>query len=503
MRQANFAISILGLALWGQILGLLLATAAQAEEDYVSPSAALAKFDLKKPEQRRFAEGWKLYVQGSWDRAEASFKAGLKSFPKYYLFEYGLACVNYRKGKYEAALDQIDEAIVRNPKFGPAMRMKGCILSARGNYPEAVEEFNIVIFFAPATDIEDYRLRGMAYLESGQLQKAKADLAAGRKLNPNDRSMHVLSAAIACEEARYQDALKDCAVALEKNKDDAQVYALRSRVYAELFDFAGARKDLAAAGDLTKRSWQYEFRQLSDLEYDHVNAESEPGRLWLLACGAPLALQNNEGLCSLSGVVRNKENIDSEAKMLKEMWGISSREELIDTVRGLRNGGHNALWLSDWNIYKSENRDGAYRKAQAALKGQARERAELVARYGYQFGERGILGWELGRTISLCRWGYRLGFLSKREAFSMMVEPARLIQQNYGSWKQYLDEYYVGRRFWNAEVYLDEKNSVERKLRHQFMDAQSPFNKLSWTAYLDQKAIEEAADKPEIPPKEN
>jgi len=48
-----------------------------------------------------------------------------------------------------------------------------------------------------------------------------------------------------------------------------------------------------------------------------------------------------------------------------------------------------------------------------------------------------IKAWDLGRSISLCRWGYNVGFITEDEAWARIFRIARIIQPLYRSWEGY------------------------------------------------------------------
>jgi hypothetical protein len=64
-------------------------------------------------------------------------------------------------------------------------------------------------------------------------------------------------------------------------------------------------------------------------------------------------------------------------------------------------------------------------------------------------------GWDLVRSITLCRWGYQAGFLTEEQAWDEIMPAARTLQHMFSSWRE-LGRSYLGRRdLWSRDVNLD------------------------------------------------
>jgi Protein of unknown function (DUF1266) len=99
-------------------------------------------------------------------------------------------------------------------------------------------------------------------------------------------------------------------------------------------------------------------------------------------------------------------------------------------------------------------------------------------------GEKGILAWDLVRYISICRWGYRVGYLSEAEAWDRIMPAARRLQMTFASWQDLQSDFLIGREYWSsplAETHQEEFRAIyERFLR----DPVSPWNLNPWTIDL-------------------
>lgn len=75
----------------------------------------------------------------------------------------------------------------------------------------------------------------------------------------------------------------------------------------------------------------------------------------------------------------------------------------------------------------------------------------MVQRYHERLGKKSLLGWDYSRYISLCRWRYPVGYLSREEAWDHIMPVARTLQNTFDSWQQLGENYLIGREFWSLE----------------------------------------------------
>lgn len=465
-----------------------------------------------------------LLKENDFKPAERLLKATLKQRPNSALLNFSLANLYYRDGEDELALPVIKHTLTlttKAPKSPPqatpsphitsdiafnaklaneSFKLLATIASSNEEPKIAIAALNKLIQNQNSNDIELYRLRGFAHLENNELDAVKADIAAIEKLDKNSKFIPFLEGEIALDEGRNQDAITKLTLALGQGPNDPQVYSERSLAYRRLFNFDKAKLDLRNAEDTGHFDLTASFRNLDDYEYDFQNAEKLPARRWLLACAGPLSMQNDDGFMSLSGVAITKENVERKRKSLTEWWGIHNREELLAMILKHSLDGHNASWQSMANSKEDLLLNPAVIKTFPQLAEEIqtiRDRRKVVNENSTTVGNRGILAWDLGRNICLCRWGYRLGFLTKEEAYAIMLTQGMRIQQTYGSWKQYIDEYYIGRKFWDLEQFKEHEAENNRNTRRALMDPASPWCTVPWDTPLSIAAISqpESAEK--------
>jgi hypothetical protein len=99
------------------------------------------------------------------------------------------------------------------------------------------------------------------------------------------------------------------------------------------------------------------------------------------------------------------------AGVLSRWWGVNSRDDLLKELKWLQFQGHRAEFdaLGRYVMGMSEVQLDA---AIATLKigPEERHRLEIVSQNYKALGAKSILAWDLIRFVSLCRWGYLVGY---------------------------------------------------------------------------------------------
>ena len=182
-------------------------------------------------------------------------------------------------------------------------------------------------------------------------------------------------------------------------------------------------------------------------------AELTKEQLWAISLTGFMTERNGSSRNTLNADEINEENIKKWLDILKRDWDINNREELLITLETMENSGHASALeniqqivaeimnlkqtfsiFDIYNNYRVNQRQYNYLK--------------FTALNWDSFKNRTILAWDLGRNISLCRWGYEVGFLTEEEAWEKIMYYAEKIQSLYNSWDEYGYDYYMGRIFW-------------------------------------------------------
>ena len=90
-----------------------------------------------------------------------------------------------RKGDYERAIADFNEAIRLDPKDAAAYRNRGFAWKSKGDYDRAIADYNEAIRLDPKFAIAYYN-RGLAYEAKNNLAQALTDFRSFVRLAPND-----------------------------------------------------------------------------------------------------------------------------------------------------------------------------------------------------------------------------------------------------------------------------------------------------------------------------
>jgi hypothetical protein len=197
-------------------------------------------------------------------------------------------------------------------------------------------------------------------------------------------------------------------------------------------------------------------------------------QLWAIALTGIMSERNRSNHISLSTSQTGLRDKGNWLEVLRRDWGINTREELLETLYSMENGGHAASLREIQEIIYEVSTARNESETTAILSKYYWDQTK-VNRFNYTiqnweiYQNRTILAWDLGRNISLCRWGYDVGFLTENEAWEKIIYYAKIIQPLYKSWEEYGYEYYMGRVFWasgfgESSRYSEETYPIYEKL---------------------------------------
>ncbi|MCB0557750.1 MAG: tetratricopeptide repeat protein [Lewinellaceae bacterium] len=89
----------------------------------------------------------------------------------------------------EKAWESYNQVLEQNPKNALARNNRGVLNYKKGNYEEAAEDLSVLLQ-EDSTDTEALKIRGSAYLKADQLSKARLDLQKARELKAPDRELN-------------------------------------------------------------------------------------------------------------------------------------------------------------------------------------------------------------------------------------------------------------------------------------------------------------------------
>lgn len=213
---------------------------------------------------------------------------------------------------------------------------------------------------------------------------------------------------------------------------------------------------------------------------DSAGSLTDEQKGWALATSAMLFQRNMDSHDLLAGGPRTDWYVDRTRELLNDWWGIRTRAELMSALRWLATEGHRADferlgvvvdrlpprlvgWLEAW-----------------VLPSELAHRVAVVQRHHKALGDRSLLGWDYGRYVALCRWGYAAGFLTEDDAWRCIMPAARLLQSHFGSWDELGENYLIGREFWSLSETQRSGDLYRATYQTLRSYAGSPWNRHPW-----------------------
>ena len=146
---------------------------------------------------------------------------------------------------------------------------------------------------------------------------------------------------------------------------------------------------------------------------------------------------------------------DAARYLLSSSWGISSREDLIETVQRMTSHGHNDSFLEAAAI--TDSLTAAEMEALIAQSGEVDAYMwPYTKELSEKWGKRGILCWDLFRMSNLAQWGYLAGYVTYAEALALVELAARMLEGNFSSWDEAYENYLDGYHWWARANVLDQ-----------------------------------------------
>ena len=207
---------------------------------------------------------------------------------------------------------------------------------------------------------------------------------------------------------------------------------------------------------------------------------SREQKAWAIAASAILATHNHEPLT----VLPSGGNPQGTRKLLRDWWGISSRDELLSALSWIEQGGHRQLFtaLGERTAKASPEQ---LKEALTHLDAEKANSVRVAHRYYEKFGTQSITGWDYARYINLCRWGISAGYISEDESWPRVMYAASVLHQSFASWRDFSENYLVGREFWSLRQTNIDGAAMRNISQRLLSDPSSPWNRLPWSLPLN------------------
>ena len=146
--------------------------------------------------------------------------------------------------------------------------------------------------------------------------------------------------------------------------------------------------------------------------------------------------------------------------LIRNSWGISGREDLIETLLYLSRAGYRARFAAYAEAASPEELfgdDTAEEDREGIVRGHA-----FVQHFKDKYGADFLLGWDIGRAAMITRWGYFAGWLTQAEAEQLLSDMGQVAANGLSGWREFARSYLFGGAFWkevcaayDGKSYLD------------------------------------------------
>ena len=202
--------------------------------------------------------------------------------------------------------------------------------------------------------------------------------------------------------------------------------------------------------------------EIDALEEPQPQAYSIPA-LWerfCIALSGIISTVNDHKLDELDVEERVPLFVQQITSLIRNSWGISGREDLIETLLYLSRAGYRARFAAYAEAASPEELFGddmAEEDREGIVRGHA-----FVQHFKDKYGADFLLGWDIGRAAMITRWGYFVGWLTQAEAEQLLSDMGQIAANGLSGWKEFARSYLFGGAFWkevcaayDGKSYLD------------------------------------------------
>ena len=211
--------------------------------------------------------------------------------------------------------------------------------------------------------------------------------------------------------------------------------------------------------------------EIGALEEPQPKAYNIPA-LWerfCIALSGIISTVNDHKLDELDVEERVPLFVQQITSLIRNSWGISGREDLIETLLYLSRAGYRARFAAYAEAASPEElfgNDMAQEDREGIVRGHA-----FVQHFKDKFGADFLLGWDIGRAAMITRWGYFVGWLTQAEAEQLLSDMGQVAANGLSGWREFARSYLFGGAFWkevcaayDGKSYLDTLTDAVRKL---------------------------------------
>ena len=164
-----------------------------------------------------------MHQEGQLDAAETIYLTLLKSFPTHTNLITNLGTIAYQKGRFEAAINWLDQSLQLSFYQPIALNCRGNVLEALGRLPEALSNFDCAISLDPAY-VQAYYNKGNCLHKQRNFAKALQSYDQAIALKPDYAEAYSNRGVVLNTLERFDDALSSYQVAIEFKPNFAEAY---------------------------------------------------------------------------------------------------------------------------------------------------------------------------------------------------------------------------------------------------------------------------------------
>lgn len=224
------------------------------------------------------------------------------------------------------------------------------------------------------------------------------------------------------------------------------------------------------------------------ISVENYNPEGlNPAQLWALGLSAILTERNSDRHDIMGGDER-EEAPSIYKHVVARDWGIHNREDLLESVAFCTTeGGHNKGFTALLNETRSMSHERltAYIAYQSEHNASYANRLRLTQTYMDKLADTGVLAWDLGRAVSLCRWGYLIGWFDADEMWTRIRPIAQAARETYPSWNMYAVSYAAGSQYWRAQLTQEHTQDYLQVVHLLLTHPDSPWLRVPWDTPLE------------------
>lgn len=175
----------------------------------------------------------------------------------------------------------------------------------------------------------------------------------------------------------------------------------------------------------------------------------------------------------IGAVGKNLRNRFRMRRALRGPWGIKNKKGFYNTIKWLQEEGRNKECMQQIQQFH-ENPEGLTNKG-------------ILERIDERYQGIGIIAWDLCRLCNIVTWGTVAGYIKYKDAISICVKAGRILQANFNSWDDMINNYLLGYRYWCGE----ESKMKERKKMYEALkeNPKSKLYKVDFHVYLDENDV--------------